>query len=314
MYYILFSFNIPVRGSRKSVIYNLQKSKLIFIPGVMIDFIDCLRSMPIQEVKKSLSQDSKKYFDDYMKFLIDNQLGFYTTNVNEFPDLNLEWKVPSSLIACVIEYDCFISDYSIEAIINELEELNCLHIEFFVKKTTREFLDKMCESTFFKSIKSINLYIEYTEEIEEILLDFFIKNKKIEYVLVYNATDNSKRIDTDRIVFTRENILKRQFIFPKDEYIVNVKYFTESLRFHPFFNRKVCVDYNGEVKNDLSFKTCFGNIKEESLYDILEFSCIKDLWYACPDRVLEYKEDVLRYCRVYTDELVKLENGYFKIK
>ncbi|MBB1149086.1 hypothetical protein H4K35_02900 [Myroides sp. NP-2] len=314
IYYVLFSFNIPIKGNGKSVIYNLQKSKLIFVPDVMIDFIESLKSNPILTVKQNLTTDSLYLFDQYMEFLDQNSLGFYTTNRDEFPDLKLDWRVPNSLISCVIEFDCLSSDFLIDSILNQLEELNCFHIEFIIKNTNLEFLCRVSEYTFYNTIKSINFYIEYAEDIVDNLISFFEENKKIEYVLVFNCDSEVKHISSERILFIEENIIGNQFQFQNDQYVVNIKYFTESLHFHAYLNRKICIDEIGNVKNDLSFVTCFGNVKENSILNILESSDIKDLWNASPDKVLDYKYDILRYCTVYTDDLVKLDDGYYKVR
>lgn len=314
IYYVLFSFNIPIRGNGKSVIYNLQKSKLIFVPDVMIDFIESLKSSPILFVKQNLTADSLSLFDEYMEFLDQHQLGFYTTNRDEFPDLKLDWRVPNSIISCVIDFDCIISDYLIDSILNQLEDLNCFHVEFIIRNTNLDFLSKVSDNTFYTGIKSMNFYVEYTEKIADNIMSFFEENKKIEYILIYNSDAKVEHIDSERIVFIEEDINRNHFKFNKDQYVVNIKYFTESLSFHPYFNRKICIDYNGNVKNDLSFETCFGNVQEDSISTILESTDIKDLWNACPDKVLDYKNDILRYCTVYTDDLVRLNDGYYKVR
>ncbi len=84
----------------------------------------------------------------------------------------------------------------------------------------------------------------------------------------------------------------------------------EAQEYHPYFNKKVVIDQNGNLKNDLLFSKVFGNINDTSIQEVLNTTDIKDLWMASPDKVVDYRDDILRYCRIYTDNQKKIGNLY----
>ncbi|MFT4092036.1 MAG: hypothetical protein QM640_00250 [Niabella sp.] len=312
-FFKLFSHNIPVLGRDMSVVYNLQKSKLIYIPNSMFKVLDLMKQKTVKEVRANIDIESLPLFDEYLIFLKKYDLGFFTLFPEEFPEMNMQWFSPNEIISAIIEYDATDGGYDLSDALNQLEDLTCFHIELRIKNAIAPCLDRINQWTEGKIFKSINIVIEYNASIDNLLADFYKKNDKIDWILVYNAHKNSNKKSKDSIKYTSLSLSSKELIFPSDQYIISVKYFTEALQFHPLFNKKVCIDSLGNLKNDLRFHQSFGNINNLTIKAALQTTGLKDLWFAAPDKVIEYKDDVLRYCKLYTDNLEPVGDGYYKV-
>lgn len=312
-FFKLFSHNIPVLGKDMSVLYNLQKSKLIYIPNSMFEVLVLMKKRTVREVKANVDTEFLPLFDEYLAFLKKNDLGFFTLFPEEFPEMNMQWHSPNEIISANIEHDATDSRYDLNDVFNQLEDLTCFHIELRIRNATASCLDRINQWTEGKIFKSINIIMGYDATIDNLLTDFYKKNDKIDWILVYNAQKDSAKKSGDSIKYTSLSLSSQELIFPSDQYIISVKYFTEALQFHPLFNKKVCIDYLGNLKNDLRFHKSFGNINNLTIKAALQTTGFKDLWFAAPDKVIEYKDDVLRYCKLYIDNLEPIGDGYYKV-
>lgn len=308
-FYVLYSHNIAVKGSDKSAIYNLHKGRITFVPGSLIEIIEALRHNSIGGLREQISSDAdREQYDKYLQFLERNHLGMFLSNPEQFPPMDKQWMVPYEVMTAVLEYDCKDRKYDLERTLRELDGIGCNFLEIRVFDTDMSFLRKVLEGLSFSGIRSISLLLEYVPDIEQELGDLFDKNEKLECILVFNAPLHPMELHGPNIAFTEASIDDRSLQIDGDEYIINTKYFMEAQEFHPYFNRKVVIDRNGDLKNDLLFNKTFGNVNSSEIKDILESTDYKEIWEACPDRVIEYQGDALRYCRIYTDSLRKVGN------
>lgn len=309
-FYVLYSHNIPVRGSDKSVVYNLHKGKLVFIPNSMLDILELLREKCVRDVYSQIKlAGDKKRFSEYLEFLKKYQLGMFTQHPEEFPPMEKKWRSPSEVMTAIIEFDS-LSSYDVEDAIRQLDDLSCHFLELRVGKRTLDSLNNIFFSFYNSGLKSINLILEYQSGVESYLSDIFEKHEKLECILVYGAPPELLKDSTDKIQFIELNPDEKKVQLEDDRYPINTKYFMEAQEYHPYFNKKVVIDQNGNLKNDLFFSKVFGNINDMSIKEVLSTTDIKDLWMASPDKVVDYRDDILRYCRIYTDNLKKIGNLY----
>jgi SPASM domain peptide maturase of grasp-with-spasm system len=315
-YFSLFSHNIPVKGEDKSVIYNLQKSNLIFIPNSLYELLASFRSTPVLAVKELIDESDRNIFEDYLDFLDKNQLGFFTENIHEYPELSKEWKTPNTILNAVIEYDDLSTNYDLNKVLDELDELMCFHLEIRAKNVGIEYLNELAAHLSDKVFRSICLIVDYQESLEELLDAFFETNEKFESIIIYNTPREiiSEKFP-ERINYVQNDIIAflQDIDFPLDHYVLNIKYFTEALQFHPYYNKKACITKNGEIKNCLRHEESFGNINESTISSILDTTDFKDLWHAAPDKVIDYQNDELRYCKFYTQKLEKISNDLYQV-
>ena len=112
---------------------------------------------------------------------------------------------------------------------------------------------------------------------------------------------------------SRSRRIKRPRKPPFQQLIVNKEFFLESLEHNPYYNRKVSIDENGNVKNAIEHEKSFGKVGQEALSKIVEREDFQELWYASNDKVEDVMDWELRYCWFNTHPLEKLDNGNYRI-
>lgn len=317
-YFKLFSHNIPVKGKEKSAIYNLQRSDIKFIPNSLHDVLEKMEYQSIIDLRNEFSQEEQTTFDSYVDFLLSNDFGFITSDIEEYPKMPLDWRTPNTINTAVIEYDFNTSNYDLEDVFTQLDNFLCPHLEIRLKVRNSndiEIVSKLTEGLVFRSI---GLIIAYHESIKENIDNIFNGNEKFEYVVIHNCPEPGLYSEQfkDRVNYITENVYDglHEKHFPQDNYIVSVKYFSESQEYHTYYNKRVCIDWYGNIKNCLLHQNNFGNINDSLLKDVIADPDFKELWTVHPDRVIDYKEDELRYCKFYTQDLERVDDYYYKVK
>lgn len=310
-FYVLYSHNIPVRGKEISAIYNVHKGKIIFLPNSMVDIIEELRSNSIADLRLKITEKAdKKIFDEYLLFLEKHRLGMYVDNPEQFPPMQKLWRNPYDIMTAVIEFDCFHQNYDLLDVLKQLDSFSCNFLELRCYKTDLSFITKVLNTIYFSGFRSINLVLEYMPGIESEIEKIYQKHTKLECILIFDSPLKISNPENDAVKFTTMGIDDNNLHISGGELIINTKYFMEAQFYHPYFNRKVVIDRFGNLKNDLSFQKIFGNVNGREIASVLENTDFKDLWNACPDKVIEYQNDPLRYCRIYTDNLKKINGVY----
>lgn len=315
IYFKIFAHNIPVRGKQRSAIYDLQKGKITLIPNVLYDIIQDLSKQPLLSIKHKYAPQNPELFDNYIDFLLKKDLGFKTKTPEDFPDLVLDYDIASDIYSAVIESD--FKNYDINTLIDCLNELLCQYLEvrLDIKGQSREdvldFINRLNGKTF----RSVVLIIEYCPELwyDDWAKTFFEACPKIEKIIIVNCPIkfNSESY-MQQIIFSPQTLTEVSKY--KERHIVNQHYFMEALHFNPFYNRKVCVDNQGNIKNDLRQKEAFGIISKSSnlqheLLQVIKSEAFRERWYASPDSIEGIKDSELRYCQFLPFLISKNKNN-----
>ena len=316
-YFKLFSHNIAVKGKDKSAIYNVQRSDIKFIPNSLYGVLEKMEIQSIIDIRKEIPGEEYIIFDSYINFLIKNNFGFLTTDPEEYPKMPMDWRTPNIINTAVIEYDFNNSNYELSEVFKQLDDLLCPHLEIRLKVKNIAEVKYISELTRGLVFRSIGLIVEYFNEVEETIDELFTKNEKFDYIIIHNSPKpgiHSKQFE-NRINYIAEDIYEglQEKHFPQDNYIVSVKYFTEAQDHHTYYNKRVCIDWNGNIKNCLLHKKDFGNITDTKLKELIENSEFTELWSVNPSRIIDYKDDELRYCKFYTQELERVDDYYYKV-
>lgn len=315
-YFKLFSHNISVKGKEKSAIYNLQRSGVKYIPNSLHEILQKMENQSIQEIREEIADEEKEIFDSYVDFLLISDFGFVTNNPEEYPKMPMQWKSPNKINVTVIEYDCTTAKYNLEDVFQQLDNLLCPHLEMRLKIRNFSDLEEISKLTEGLVFRSIGLFIEYEASLKNKIDTLFHNNEKLEYIIIYNSPEiyYSEQFP-ERINYIQEDIYEHltHQRFPQNNYIVSVKYFTEAQQFHTYYNKRICIDWNGNIKNCLLHTKKFGNINEVELQDVISNPEFTELWFIHPDKVIDYKDDEMRYCKFYTEKLEKIDDYYYKV-
>lgn len=313
MYFTLYSDKIPVEGKDRSAICDLERKRYTYIPNALYEILTRFSDRSVQELKK-LYQEPERIIE-YFEFLQNEELGFYTQEPERFPRIDLEWQRPESIIVAELQVDDSLEDHHLKAL-DELDQAGCKHVEIAAKRgLPYEEIDSLFTLFSGAGFRTIDLLLGYETSTP---LDRFLKLKDElpEFnILVFHSAPQEYRNTDKRTFWSQRSLadLKKREDPPFQNLILNREFFLESLYFNPYYNRKVSIDEEGNVKNAIEHQRSFGRIGERPLGNIVNGEEFRELWYASNDKVEDVKDWELRYCWLNTHPLEKLENGNYKI-
>jgi SPASM domain peptide maturase of grasp-with-spasm system len=302
-YFKIFAHNIPVSGKERSAIYDLQKGEITLIPNILYKIIQDLNQQPLNDVRRKYAPNNPELFDNYVNFLLKKDLGFKTKSPESFPDLILEYDVPTEIYTAIIESD--FKEYNVKSLLETLDELLCQNLEMRlnINDLTQEEVLSFVRLLDKKTFRSVVLILDYRQELwyEDWAIALYEACSKISKIIVVNCPVSFESKEYPQQISYSTKTLTELGEYRK-RYIVNQNYFTEALQFNPFYNRKICVDNNGNIKNDLRQQESFGSIAEienvaHQLKEILNNKSFRERWYASPDTIEGLKDSELRYCQ-----------------
>lgn len=305
---------IPVRGANRSVICDLHRNTYDIIPNDLYDILVSHEEKTLNDLKAHFENKYDNIIDEYFEFLLEHEYVFFTNTPEWFPKLSREWSYPFEVSNAIIDINEN-SQFDIYEVLEQLEKINCKHVEFrfydFISlddiKNIILFLDKM-ESI----ISSIGIAIPYNlDKTKSDYLEVIKTLPRVSYLIVYSAEIREfvqpLRGKTGYVIFTEAKIENEKCcgIIDSSYFISNIKIFTESLKHNSCLNRKISVSVNGEIKNCPSMFQSFGNIKDTSLKYALAHKDFKKYWNVTKDQIEVCKDCEFRYictdCRAYKE-------------
>jgi len=308
MPFVLFPNCIIVKGYTRSIIIDLHKKSFKFIPNVLGEILDLYNGFSVRTVKANYDLEYHALIDEYFKYLVENQLLFFSQNSPGFSKLNKQWIDPSVITNATIDID----DEFPFPLLLELSQLNCIIVSLrFKKSIKKDFLLRIVEIVDQLRISELHVTTLYDESCridgEEILsvsvkLKHFVflnapENKEVyyginsRYSMIYLDGETSKSLSCGKIspsyfASTRQHVL-------------------ESLQFNTCLYKKVYIDSVGNVKNCPYSEKGFGNVSDECLTSIVAKSEFRELWFITKDLVDVCSDCEFRCicmdCRVFTE-------------
>ena len=311
----LYSCSVPVRGKDESIICNLHNAGYTVIPHFLCELFQDFSELSIDELQ-TLYNDRDGSLVKYFNYLEEKQLGFYTNEPDCFPALDLEWHAPEKVAYAVLQIeDLNRLDYT--SIIRQLDEQQCNNIDlWFTQKCDTDALKEILVQFDDSGIRSFDVYMPYSNDFNLTkLISFGAGIKKTADLVLYGAP-SKKKMSKERIYFTPRKLSEKRNThrnIPKDKFIIYIEFFTESIKYNPYYNRKVCIDKDGYLRNCLTHKKEFGNISTRNITDLLKDEAYTDLWYACNDKILEIQDSPFRYMWLNTHELEKTGDDTYRM-
>lgn len=308
----IFSNCIIVNGLKRSVIYDLEREEFFHVPNSFYYFFKKYNGKSIKEIKDNNNIENYQTIDEYINFLITNELGFYCDTIEEancFHKLSLKHETPSHISNAIIDFDNN-SSFDFIKIFNQLEELNCQSIEIrFWDVINKYFLIDLLLYLKTSSIRSVELVLKYDNKKNEFLnniVEFVKLNSRITKIIVYNNPFTKIIKESNAfIIFIKEKITKEDCGKCAEYYFqCNLPFYVEAKNYNSCLNKKIGIDANGEIKNCPSMKQSYGNINFTTLAKVLNNEKFKNLWNITKDKVDICNKCEYRYmcpdCRAYT--------------
>jgi SPASM domain peptide maturase of grasp-with-spasm system len=275
--------------------YDLQLCRHSYILLTPNEIINQTKGKTINDLLKLYERKYHKSILQHFKQLEKEDLGFYTDDPSQFPDLDLYWDHPSIISNAIIDWTTLKPKK-----LNEfIEELGCEAVQLIVPSDIKkaEAVLKRFDERRVKSIELVTDFIspahskKFIAMAEKYLRVFFIYFYGSPEYKEVEGKHNVRIIYLDTRVKAAEAFKTKPDRWP---FVINIPFFTEAQKHHTYFNRKIYIAANGDIKNAPECEEIIGNINTHSIKELIEAiqkEANQKYWYVSKDKC-----DVCKYC------------------
>jgi len=168
-------------------------------------------------------------------------------------------------------------------------------ILIFRNKANIELLIKVLEILKNSKLQIINLISKYTKNVKTIR-ELRFNYPRLRNILFFDAK-KERSIDDGftQITLNDFNKVLTRRISNMNDFVLNLESFIEAKNFNLFFNRKIYIDNQGNIKNYANDEINHGNINETSLSKVISLKSIQNLWSLTKDKIEECSNCEFRY-------------------
>ncbi len=243
----LYSDILPTKGFTRSLLFDSGRIKIHFIDNQIFNLFNDhdFKNLNLNEIDVL-----------FKELLFDNDLVFQTNDVlnNCFPLINLDW-----------DYSFQLTNAVIHATVDNCTNLSKIHDSFYIAHfnfiidnnidlASITILFNFLENHVCDSIELTFIDLLDKKLISKIELNISLSKKIIQFNNYSEIDLGEELIKPNRYFITLEH---RNLKLAK-----NLDHFAESQQHHTYFNRKLYIDINGEIKNAPETFETFGNIKD----------------------------------------------------
>lgn len=167
-YYRLFAPCIPVKGFRRSVIADLNRHQLFYIPNKLYQILTQGKNRTWSDLMEKYGDDNLDTLTSYFDFLSQNELIFLFNKeeLTHFPSLSLQWDFPSDCSNAILDIG-HPSNCDVAKAIAKLDEISCYHLQIrLLCEVNQAYLEKLLEFTNNTSIRTVQLMMDYCQNID----------------------------------------------------------------------------------------------------------------------------------------------------
>jgi SPASM domain peptide maturase of grasp-with-spasm system len=327
-FFILSSSCKVVKGLKRSLIIDYLRNELYFISNEYYDLIQVLNRNRVNEIEKTINDDSKKSFIEFIEFLLHNEIGFYSKNLDSYPvkanNVDDDFVLLKDVIIEIDESN--FSETMFTKLVAEIEELKCNDVQLrFLSKFNLNFKKKVLNIINKTNINYIEIHLTFSEEVSSNDLNNLILNySPISHIYIYNSP-KSEIVDfsIEKEGFYPLHFGKLYFItypFNKGKCcgVIN----KENLNFENInnhieleekngcLNKKVSIDSSGNIKNCPVMDLVHGNLKETKIKDIIKEKTFNKFWAINKNQIDTCKDCEFRFnctdCRAFIENPMDL--------
>jgi len=319
-YIKLFSDCIAIHGESECAIIDIGRGQIIPIPHYIYDLIVNDFVSPIDQFLQQYKEDSRDSVKSFIKHLVEREVAFYTDIPHRYPALELNHHESPFLINnAVIEYSKN-SSFELTNLLQKLVEIDCRYIQLRILDFyDSEFIESICKIVEGSTVRGIELFIRYSDEIDtEKVKKLIERHKRLVYITYFDHKEDlrykiNEYDSINRLRFTSKNIAQGQKdVVKKDDYYVNLKFLTESIKYNASLYKKLSVTEKGEIKNYLNHEKSFGNVDQDDLIEIVLSEGFREQWYITNDNIKHCKGCVNRYSCNNCSEIQFVNDTYIR--
>lgn len=319
-FFLLYGACIPVKGVGESVICDLNRCCYLPLSNLLFDVVHTCESngYSIAQLKHHYNGQYDQGIDGLFDYLNEKGYGFFTTEPELFPKVSLEWDAPYAITNSIVEVDGASVDLAHEAII-QLNAIGCQAVELrCLEELPLEVISALLQSIEQGRTSCVFLYIKYSSKHSfEDMANIYLKHSVIGQLIIHSAPESNdfKELLPDHM-HGRIRQVKRELhgnskdVISPENMIINMQSFTEANSFNLGLNRKVSITSKGEIKRYPNHREVFGNIRENSIADLIKQDSFQRLWSITKDSVEVCKDCQYRYMCVDNSEISQIDGKY----
>lgn len=300
----LFPNVIPVKGYNRSVLIDLFKGIPYLVPNDLIDYLEQI--IPSVE------------FDEYEKFVIDNELGtLVDSEVGEcLTPIESNHYPISKINNAILELDEN-SSWDIQSVLDQLDDLGTqfLEIRFLDYLSFINHLSAFRKYSMETTLESIQIMVPFNEDLKNFLDSNLTEHFfRLSTIVVYNAPSGFE-LNTNHynLIFTSQESVSHENCgnISTDYFTVDIQSYVHNRNYNSCLAHKISVNKEGFICNCPSMSSKFEHIDSVTLSDVLAKKEFRDMWELTKDKVLVCSVCEFRWictdCRAFT--MNDLENG-----
>jgi SPASM domain peptide maturase of grasp-with-spasm system len=309
---MLFANCIPVKGNQRSLVCDLQRQRVRFIPNLVFEILTEIKAhnYTIKQLKKRFQNAMDEGIDMYLNDLVKDEFGIYTNEIKSFTLINMEWEYPSLCTNAIIDLNED-STYDYKKFIALLDDVRCPNVQIrLYNNQPVEDIKKILKSFENTSIRCIEILLKFSIEwTVEALENLFSLQKRVLSIIVHSVPESiNPNSLSKRIEYVKTDIHSNKCcgVFNAHYFNLNIEHFSESLTFNTCLNRKISIDAEGYIRNCPSMREHYGNIEEITIMQVLAHPDLKKYWYVAKDQINICKDCEFRYictdCRAFLED------------
>lgn len=321
LFFRLFANCIVVDGPKRSVICDLQNSKIKFIPNLLSEILKVMETKNIRDTKLFFDSEQDDGIDLYIDKLVQEDMGFVTDHPEAFVNLDMKWDMPSVVTNAIVDSDSD-SSHDFSDIIRQLEKLYCQTIQFrYNHSVTLDAISSHLHATLDSTLRGIEIVCPYIADAsEELITRFWSANGRVKSFLFYNApfAKSEELYYGLYLNFVTDDFIPSQRcgVISNNHFASNIPHFTEAQKHNTCLNRKISIDTRGNIRNCPSLPVSYGNIRETSLKEVLNNAAFKAPWDIDKSQIEVCKDCEFRYicsdCRASVNQQKNADGLYPK--
>lgn len=300
----LFASCIMIKGHKRGIIYDLIRSTFDFIPLGIFELFKEKRT--IGELLDSYNNSEREIIEEYLDFLLEKEYIFFcdSQDFENFKELDLIWDDPAQITNAIVDITK-LNNTNIYDVFNYLSLLGCRNISVW-DNSNRTFKELVALFDKLKGIsfKNFELIKKKTKEFESMDKEFIARNNICFSRFVVHGSDKNIEERFPNYFVYKESTLeldinRKDNLKSEGQFHVNLPLFMEAQGHNSYFNRKIYIDINGQIKNAPECEKSYGNINElkdlKELKQIIFSGDFQKYWFVSKDICTVCKDCEFRY-------------------
>jgi len=309
-YLIFLPVCMPIKGYERSLVLDIQRRVLDFIPNDLYEIYQKHNKQKISLILSHYNDEEQEIIQEYINFLVGNEYAILGSehDAMHFAELSTEYNYWGHITNCVIKYSDLIHD-NIREILDVVDKrLGCSAIQIIFEKTISiakldNLLENFKDITFLSHVEILLPYLpEYDSgSVKTLLLNNFIVNK---IVLYCSPTEGVEDLEHTIIAYIKEDVRKMQCgMVGKECFSLNMFHITEAMHHNTCLHKKIFISPEGNIKSCPFSHEVFGNIFENDIESIIKRPSFRKYWDITKDKISVCRDCEFRYictdCRVF---------------